>query len=147
MNETGSNPPEPLPPRDDFHVEDDLPTDDQPPPHKTDDLNEARIRQIAKLRRSAVRSRGYLLVGGILCVVLGIQLCWTGIVRFGGYKISASAFIMAAAVLFALSIRAFVRAHQLKREAKASALSQPSAPPDFSQLSDGSQTWKNLEDM
>ena len=55
MDETGSNP-EPPPPSDEFFVEDDLPSDNQPAPHQEDDLDAMRIRQIAKLRRSTVRS-------------------------------------------------------------------------------------------
>ena len=148
MDETGSNPPEPLPPSDDFYVEDDLPTDDQPPPHRDDDLDAARIRQIAKLRRSAVRSRGYLLVGGIVCAVLGMQLIWNSISRFRmGNNSTASFFLLAAVVLFVLAVKAFLRAQQLRREAKASAISDPTTPPDLSQLSDGSQTWENLKDI
>jgi hypothetical protein len=35
----------------------------------------------------------------------------------------------------------------LNRELRQPALTEPAAPPDFSTLSDGSQRWKNLEDM
>jgi hypothetical protein len=36
---------------------------------------------------------------------------------------------------------------ELNHELQQSALSEPEAPPDFSTLSDGSQQWKNLEQM
>ena len=148
MDESGENPPPSVPPPDDFYVEDDLPTEDQPPAHKEDDLDEMRIRQITRSRRSAYRSRGYLLIGSAVCVVLALQLIWLSIGRFReGLNVLAWAFVMAALVLFALAWRALSRAHQLKREANASALSDPKTPPDFSQLSDGSQSWKNLEDI
>jgi hypothetical protein len=39
------------------------------------------------------------------------------------------------------------RARELRREAKASALPEPTTPPDFSTLDDGSKHWKNLEDV
>ena len=35
----------------------------------------------------------------------------------------------------------------LNRELRRPAVTEPEAPPDFSTLSDGSQRWKNLEDM
>lgn len=148
MDESGHNPPPSVPPPDDFYVEDDLPTDEQPPATKEDDLDSLRIRQIARSRRSAYRSRGYLLIGSAVCVVLALQLIWISIGRFReGLRVGGSAFVMAAMVLLALAWRALVRAHQLKAEANASALSEPQTPPDLSQLSDGSQSWKNLEDM
>ncbi|HEV8378922.1 MAG TPA: hypothetical protein VGP99_08730 [Tepidisphaeraceae bacterium] len=149
MEETGPNNPDSVPPSEEFVVHDDLPKDDDLPPQSSqDDLDNKRIRQIARLRRSAVRSRGYLLIGGILCAVLGMQLIWNSISRFrGGLNVVGSAYLMAAAILFALAWRAFLRSQQLKREAAASTLSDPKTPPDFSRLSDGSQSWKNLEDM
>jgi hypothetical protein len=154
MEETGQNKPDSEPPSDEFHVEDDLVWDndfsqDAPTPATPrDDLDGNRIKQIAKLRRAAVRSRGYLLIGSAFCAVLGVQLIWNSVGRFrGGYNIIASAYLMAASILFALAWRAFIRAQQFKREADASALSDPKSPADFSQLSDGSQSWKNLEDM
>ena len=148
MDESGQNPPPFVPPPDEFYVQDDLPGDDQPPATKEDDLDELRIRQITRSRRSAYRSRGYLLIGSAVCLVLALQLMWISIGRFReGLNVMASAFLMAALVLLALSWRALSRAGQLKREANASALSNPKTPPDFSQLSDGSQSWKNLEDL
>ena len=148
MDESGQNPPPSVPPSDEFYVEDDLPTDDQPLPHKEDDLDGLRIRQITRSRRSAYRSRGYLLIGSAVGAVLALQLIWISISRFReGLKVAGAGFVMAALVLFALAWRALSRAHQLKREANASALSDPKAPPDFSQLRDGSESWKNLEDI
>jgi len=148
MDESGENPPQSSPPQDEFYVEDDLPVEDQPAPTKEDDLDEMRIRQITRSRRTAYRSRGFLLIGSVVCAVLAMQLIWISIGRFQeGLKVAGSAFVMAAMVLLALAWRALARAHQLKREAEASALSEPKTPPDFSRLNDGSQSWKNLEDM
>ena len=87
-------------------------------------------------------------MGGIVCAVLGMQLIWNSISRFRvGNNSTASFFLLAAVVLFVLAVKAFLRAQQLRREAKASALSGPTTPPDFSKLSDGSQTWENLKDI
>jgi hypothetical protein len=148
MDERGENPPQSQLPADEFYVEDDLPAEDVPAPHKEDDLDAQRIGQITRNRRTAYRSRGYLLIGSAVCIALALQLIWMSIGRFRGrYNVSASAFVMAAAILFALAWRAFGRAGQLKREADASALSEPETPPDFSQLRDGSDSWKNLEEI
>jgi hypothetical protein len=149
MDETGPNNPENVPPPDDFYVEDDLPADDQPSPQATkDEFDSKRIQNIAKLRRAAVRSRGYLLIGSAFCAVLAIQMIWNSVGRFrGGSNVVGAAYLMAASILFALAWRAFVRAQQFKKEANATALADPKSPPDFSKLSDGSQSWKNLEDL
>jgi len=154
MDDTGHENPASVPPPDDPFVHDDLPLHDSvleselSPAPPRDDLDADHIHKVTHLRRTAHRSRGYLLIGSAFCAVLGVQLIWNSVGRFrGGYNVIAAAYLMAAAVLLALAWRAFGRAQQFKREADASTLSDPKSPPDLSQLSDGSQSWKNLEDM
>ncbi len=155
MDEPTPSDPQSTPPPDENFVHDDLPAEDSfihddisPAETHRDDLDANQIRKITHRRRAAYRSRGYLLTGSIFAAALGIQLVWNSVGRFrGGYNVIAAAYVMAAAILFALAWRALLRAQQVKREADASALSDPKTPPDFSKLGDGSQSWKNLEDM
>ena len=154
MDENAPSDPDPPAPPDDFVVHDDLPSEhpfspDGISPHANpDDLDANQIKKIAHRRRAAYRSRGYLLIGSIFSASLGVQLIWNSVGRFrSGSNVIAAAYLMAAAILFALAWRALGQAQQLKREVNASALSDPKTPPDLSQLGDGSQSWKNLEDM
>ena len=155
MDETGSDNPDSVPPPADDLVHDDLPPehsfihDDIPPAEAhRDDLDASHIQKITHHRRTAYRSRGYLLTGSVFCAVLGVQLIWNSVGKFrGGSNFIASAYLMAASILFALAWHALKRAQHFKREADASVLPDPKTPPDFSQLSDGSQSWKNLEDL
>jgi hypothetical protein len=155
MDENAPSDADSTPPPDEFVVHDDL----SPEHHlahdgishaeaNRDDLDANQIKKVAHRRRAAYRSRGYLLIGSIFSASLGVQLVWNSVGRFrGGYNVIAAAYLMAAAILFALAWRALGRAKELKREADASTLSDPKTPPDFSQLGDGSQSWKNLEDL
>ncbi len=120
----------------------------------TDDihLNSTRIRRMATLRRAAIRSRSYCVtaVGG--CVVGAADFVFFAIRRLLGHPHALGIFIavvyfVAAVVLLVLS-RYFIRlALRFHREANQSSLTPPTAPPDFSQLQDGSQIVKNLEDI
>ncbi len=154
MDDPGPPNPASVPPPDEPFVHNDLPEpsfieDDEPPTDANrDDLDANRIRQVTKLRRAAYRSRGFLLIGSAFCAVLAVQLIWNSVGRFrGGSFVIASSYLMAASILFALAWLALKRAQHFKREADATALHDPKTPPDFSPLRDGSQAWKNLEDM
>jgi hypothetical protein len=112
-------------------------------------MSAVRVRQLSAERRGAYRLRSYCVIGAGLCVVLGIQLAaWsvTGAREAGsgakpiGYACGAVAAGMAASYL----VR---RAVELTRELRKPAQEAPEARPDFSTLSDGSQHWKNLDEM
>src|SRR5256885_10932633 len=57
---------------DDLVIHDDVPAAAE----ERDDLDGIKIRQITKMKRSAVRSRGYMLVGAVFCFGLALQLIW-----------------------------------------------------------------------
>jgi hypothetical protein len=117
-----------------------------------DHLNSNRIRQMAAIRRAAYRTRSYCVIAVGGCIGGAAQFAFFAVRRLrhgpGLFDILiAVAYFLAAAVLLGLA-RHFVRlAAGFHREAKTSTLPQPTAPPDFSQLQDGSQIAKNLEDM
>ena len=122
------------------------------PDSSNDHLNSNRIRQMAALRRAAYRTRSYcfIAIGG--CLVGAADLIFYGIERLRRQPLSsgiliAIAYFLAAAALLILT-RYFIRlAVRFHRESKKSILEQPTTPPDFSQLQDGSQIARNLEDM
>jgi hypothetical protein len=117
-----------------------------------DHLNSTRIRQMAALRRGAIRSRSYCVIALGGCVVGAAELVfdafhrWPAPVNLRGvlvailYLFCAVALIVLAGYFLRLAIR-------LHREARRSSLPPVSTPPDFSQLQDGSQIVRNLEDM
>jgi hypothetical protein len=122
--------------------------EDATPAHE-EELNALRIRQLASARRAAYRARSYCVVGALVCVVAVVQLAWTAIGMIATTNLRFRAALYAvAAVVAAWGARYFFRkAMAFDREAKQSALPQPTGEPDFSTLSDGSQQWKNLEDV
>lgn len=112
------------------------------------DLSEVRIRQVAGLRRGAYRSRSWLLIGAFTCVVAIAQLIHLTIRdwRLGMRLAVAIWLVLLVAVgcvlfYFARRIRAF------NQEIRQTKLPEPTTPPDFSTLSDGSQRWRNLEQL
>jgi predicted PurR-regulated permease PerM len=115
-------------------------------------LNSTRIRKMAALRRSAYRSRSYCLIAIIACLVIAADLIYYAIQRLRHHPTPIA--ILIAIAYFAAAIALLVLAAHFKRlaikfhhESKKSILEDPATPPDFSQLQDGTQITKNLEDM
>ena len=125
--------------------------EDEPIP--TDDrdakLDGVRIRQLAAMRRAAYRSRSHAVIAMLVCVVAAMQATIYLIqhllhVGFGGRVVLYAAIVIAGsfgAIFFAR------RALALHHEAIQSRVSEPTTPPDFSTLGDGSQRWKDLENL
>ena len=114
-----------------------------------DHLNSLRIRQLAAARRAAYRARSYSVIATAACVVMTGQLAWMTFrhVHASGWGKQPIGYVLFA-LLAVLGIGYFtLRAAELHREAKKSALSDPVAPPDFSTLDDGSKRVRNLEDV
>jgi len=113
-----------------------------------DHLDSNRIRQMAALRRSAIRARSYCVIAIGGCLVGAAEFIFDAVRRWRIHGfIVAILYSLAALVLLGLGWH-FVRvALRLHHEAKKSALPEPTDAPDFSPLQDGSQFGKNLEDM
>ena len=112
-------------------------------------LDALRIRQAAALRRSLYRGRAYAVVGALACAAVAAQCAWLayGHVRAIGWGVRPLALVVpmfGAVVAAAWCIR---RAAALAREARATVIPEPTVPPDFSTLGDGSQRARNLEDV
>jgi hypothetical protein len=114
-----------------------------------DEIDAARIRRLATERRALNRTASYFIVGAGVCVVAIGQLTWMTIqhIRAVGGTPRPIGYLLFI-VLAAWGAWHFGRrAASLHREAKASVLPEPTTPPDFSTLDDGSKHWKNLEDV
>ena len=116
---------------------------------REDELSGLRIRQLAAAKRAAYRSRSYCVVAAVACVVMAVQLAWYGVsaIRAGGFGLPAIAYFFVAMLAVWGAVYFFRKAMQFDREAKQSALPAALGEPDFNALSDGSQQWKNLEDV
>jgi hypothetical protein len=115
-----------------------------------DDLSGVRIRQIAALRRGAIRARSWCLIAAGVCVVGAIQLIIKTVqnVRHEhAWGLRPTGFVLFAIAGLMVAVFFFRRAAELKREIDKPMLPPPETPPDFEPLSDGSQRWKNLEDI
>ena len=113
-----------------------------------DELSGLRIRQISDLRRGAVRTRSWLLIGAIVCAVGAIQLLFLAASGYrSGLRLSPLGDLAASVLAVILCIYFSTRALAAHRELKQSHLEEPPVPPDFSTLSDGSQHSANLERM
>jgi hypothetical protein len=120
-----------------------------PAADREDELSGLRIRQLASAKRAAYRSRSYCVVAAIVCVVAIVQLAWNGVatMRAMGFGMRAIAYVLVAALSAWGAIYFFRKAMEFDREAKQSALPEVKAEPDFAPLGDGSERWKNLEDV
>ena len=117
-----------------------------------DHLNANRIRQMAALRRGAIRTRSWCVIAMAGCVVGAAQFIFNVIHRWPitanlrGILISIL-YLLCALALLAAAIHFLRLAIRFHREARQSALGPPDGPPDFTPLQDGSQIVRNLEDM
>jgi hypothetical protein len=138
-----------------FVVVDSITAEDQ---RAVDELDAYHVRKVTKLRRSAYRGRSFLLIGALVCVAGALQLGVNALYVFhragGAIRVERrefgtwpAGFLMVGMILLAVGYRFFMRAAELKREAERSALSEPTTPPDLSQLGDGSERARRLEEI
>jgi DNA-directed RNA polymerase subunit RPC12/RpoP len=112
------------------------------------ELSELRISQVANLRRGAIRSRSWFIVGAVAGVVGAAQFIYFAIAKYRtGQRAGPLRDLLCAVVLLAIVPYFTRRIRQLGHEIAESRLKDPIAPPDFSTLSDGSQRWTNLDQL
>jgi hypothetical protein len=116
---------------------------------REDELSGLRIRQLAAARRASYRARSHCVVGALVCVVAVVQLTWNGVraIRTTGFGLRAIAYLLVAVVAAWGATYFFRKAMELDREAKRTELPPAAGEPDFTPLSDGSQQWKNLDEV
>jgi hypothetical protein len=113
------------------------------------ELDGLKIQQLAALRRAAYRSRSHAVIAMLVCAVAVVQAGILLVQHLLHIGIGPRVPVYAGFVLVGVYGTIFFmrRAIALHREARQSHLDSPSIPPDFSSLDDGSQRWKNLEDL
>ena len=122
-------------------------TDDASPDLST--LNERRIRAVVIERRAVYRSRSWAIVLAGVCVVGAGQMVLLIVraVSDGAVTGRTIGFMVATPVALVLTVYFARKAVEFGRRAAQVRTPDPQTAPDFSTLSDGSQTVRNLQDM
>lgn len=125
-------------------------------------LDDRRIQVVQLEKRGLYRARSWALVVAMGCMGIAGQLVWLGVNWFrdlpaevgppairerASDPIRGVAYFVIAVGLAVVSIRFFRKARRYLLEAKAMSLPEPTTPPDFSTLSDGSQIVDELKRM
>jgi hypothetical protein len=113
-------------------------------------FDKLRIENFTALRMGAIRARSWWLIG--LCMsllvaldMIGKALIFITVFRHWGLEPVLRAVVAALMLMFAKHARK--RAAEFKKEIERSAIPEPADPPDFSPLNNGSDNWKNLENV
>jgi hypothetical protein len=112
------------------------------------EFNKLRIQQYTALRRGAIRARSWWLVTQIACMFIVLDTAGQIFVYLAswhrwGIRPTIGLLVLLAAVR--LGVHARRRARDFLREIDTSALTDPTEPPDFSTLGDGSEMLRNFE--
>ena len=119
---------------------------------RQEDLHYLRIRQaVLTERRALARTRTWYIVGTAGFAVAAVQMLVLAYkyvyVSGAGWRLRPIGYVFAAltaSIAAAIWLRQILRINQ---ELRRPVLDEPTTPPDFSTLSDGSERWKNLEAM
>jgi ribosomal protein S27AE len=111
-----------------------------------DELSWQHIQAAMRARTSGMRVRSYCLVGAAGCAVTSLELVWRFAIHPAARPIQLS-YLFVAALMIWFAIHLANKAATIRREMNRNPVSPPTAPPDFSTLSDGSQIVRNLERM
>jgi hypothetical protein len=114
------------------------------------ELDGMKIKQIAAGRRAAIRARSYFWVAMGGCIGVVGELIHTTYQRIAyEHKWDAGTLGFVAGAIAALygATHFYRHAKAISDELKQPLLRDPQTPPDFSTLSDGTQRWKNLDEM
>jgi ribosomal protein L37AE/L43A len=114
------------------------------------ELNAQRIQRIVAQRRADIRLRSYFVLAAFGCLAVAITfLCTVGQRLFYRMPWSSADAVQLAIAIFGIVGAGFLlsRAHSLTRELNKPLLPEPTTPPDFSNLGDGSQQAKELEEL
>ncbi len=112
-----------------------------------DRLDDRHIKIVRLEKQSLYRARTWMLILGSLCVGGAGQLIWLGVRRLPEDVPRAIAYFVVAVGLIFFSMRFFFRARQYTAEANQMQLPEPTTPPDFTLLQDGSQIVEGLHQI
>jgi hypothetical protein len=109
-----------------------------------------RVAMLVALRLGAIRARSWWVIGLFLSIMaildaLRRAALYAEVLHHWGIWPTIDILIALLAVRWA--VHCWRRARELKREIDHSAIPDPVTPPDFSTLSDGTDRWKDLENV
>lgn len=112
-----------------------------------DELDGLRIRSLMLARRASIRARTYSLLAVAGCLYLAYLAGDRVVVSFEKKQGMALTvfWIVCAVAGVGYAVQMFLRARRYQKDSRESLLEEPTEPPDFTPLSDGSQYTKNLE--
>lgn len=124
-------------------------TEETAEPTDEDHLNRLHVQQLTRERRSLIRSRSHAIVGVGLCVVGAGELLPLSIraIYQHQFGIWPATYLVFGLYLPFAAWQLTQLALKLHRQSKVELLDEPSTPPDFSTLQDGSQFVENLKKM
>ncbi|HEX4124101.1 MAG TPA: hypothetical protein VHY37_05185 [Tepidisphaeraceae bacterium] len=115
------------------------------------ELSALRIRAVATERRAVVRTRSYWIILLLALCIASVKLFMMASSLFGEshskHWMEPLAYVLAAVVCLSAAPWPIWKIRALNAELRKPMLEEPTTPPDFSTLSDGSQRWKNLEQL
>ena len=111
------------------------------------DLDSLRIRALLTERRAMYRTRSFFILGVAGCVIAFYELL-DRLLRRGSFNRLGQLAMAILAIGCVIGAVFFARKIvELQRELRKPMLEEPDHDPDFEPLRDGSQTWKDLEEM
>jgi hypothetical protein len=117
------------------------------------ELNDLRIKQLVTERRATFRTRSYYVVGLCASAAVAIQLGWRAARGFGRHGVDPrpAAYLSGAIAFLVVGWLCLYKVRELNADLAERVLAEPTTPPDFSTLSDGShlaaEAAANLERM
>ena len=113
-------------------------------------FDKLRIEHFTALRMGAIRARSWWLIAMCMCALIVLDMLGKVIVEISvnhhwGLWPTLRVGLAIAAGFSAK--HAYQRAAQFKKEIDKSAIPEPTTPPDFSTLDNGSDRWKDLENV
>lgn len=112
------------------------------------DLNDTRIRALSAERRATYRTRTFLFIAVVVLLAAIYEIVRRIFGRDYGYNAFGKAALAVLLIGCAIGVRFFFRKLvRTQRELNQPMQPEPTEPPDFTALEDGSQTWRQLEEM
>jgi hypothetical protein len=108
-------------------------------------LSAARVRMLSQRRRAMVRTRSFALIGVFGMLGLGLA-CVLRVSAVANWTVRGAYVLLAGFALWG-AWRMWIKAGGLSKQLARSDLDEPESPPSFEGLSDGSQQWRNLEEI
>ena len=106
-----------------------------------EEIDGLKVRQILRDRWALLRGRTYVIVAALASLVLAVQLSWKS------WKKREPTYAFGAAALLVVAWEMGTRARRMTRELTQPLQTDPTSPPDFQGLSDGSQYADKLKQI